>query len=188
MYKKAGIVIGIVVVLLTIAIVIGVNHMSKEKVKTNKNVSNTNVANSSGNNSNKQVIIVSEKDIGGVSKDNISKDDLIKNTSETKSSRSNKTFIEIDEDSLGDYESQEEIVLVSKKKLVVLDNNSNKGYKQLSYCIDLILNDGTVLSYFVPLTSYESIIVGDKVKVIYNIYKNDNGTKFPTILSVSRVE
>lgn len=97
---------------------------------------------------------------------------------------------EVDLTQLGSPVKQDtEVVIISKKRVILLDStpNSTTG-KQLAYSLDLITGENTQLNHFVSATTYEAFNVGDKLKLTYNVYVNANGVEFPTIMSVELVD
>lgn len=97
---------------------------------------------------------------------------------------------EVDLTQLGDPIKQDnEVVIISKKRVILLDSSPNSVTgKQLAYSLDLITGNNTQLNHFVSSTTYDAFNVGDKLKLTYNIYVNANGVEFPTIMSVELVE
>lgn len=100
-----------------------------------------------------------------------------------------KVFKEIEVSDLGKpVISRTEVMVVSKKKVIVLDGDaeSSEG-KQLVYAVDLLTGDET-LSLYINGVTFEQLRVGDKLKVVYNVHKNDANVDFPVIMSVDRIE
>ena len=57
----------------------------------------------------------------------------------------------------------------------------------LSYCFDTTTPNGDKLTLFMMKSAYDSYHVGDKLNVVYQVYKNDVGSEFPVVLSVTSV-
>lgn len=96
----------------------------------------------------------------------------------------------IDPANLGDNISeQDEIMLVSKKRLILLD----EGYgtdtgKMLNYVVDMYSTDQLHLVLPVNAGVWENIAVGDQVQVNYKVYTNKSGVRFPVIVSATLVQ
>lgn len=101
-----------------------------------------------------------------------------------------KVFMYFDDKSLGDpKDTKNEIMVVSKKKIVLMDaaRGTREG-KQLVYCVDLFGSDSEQISLYLNQTAYNSLDIGDKVRVKYLVYENNVGTKFPAVISAEKVE
>lgn len=98
-------------------------------------------------------------------------------------------FSEVDAEALGKpIITRQEVMVVSKKKVLILDSEYGKNTgKQLAYTAELLSGDET-MSLFLNGVAYESVKIGDKLKVDYNIYKNDKGVEFPVIMNVATVQ
>lgn len=96
-------------------------------------------------------------------------------------------FAEKDLDTLSKGTSMNEVMVIASKYVVLLSDNK-KDNKQLMYVIDLFTSSGDCLSYYVSQSVYNSVEIGDKLKVGYCVYKNSNKVEFPVIESVSVVE
>lgn len=103
---------------------------------------------------------------------------------------SGKTFMEFAEEELGEPKATyTEIMVVSKKKVVLLDGSvGTKENKQLVYSVDLLGNNTNSFSLYLNKSAYDALKVGDKLKVEYLIYENDIGTKFPAVINVEFTE
>lgn len=81
-----------------------------------------------------------------------------------------------------------EIMVVARKKLVLLDGAvGTSGNKQLHFGVDLRTASDTVLTLFLSEEAFTGVIVGDRLNVVYKVYRNDVGTEFPVIVSVNKV-
>lgn len=98
-------------------------------------------------------------------------------------------FYDVDPDSLGKAVSKHtEVMIVSKKKAVVLDGQyGKKENKQLVFVLELMYGNET-MDFYLNGSAYQGINVGDKLKVDYEIHKNDVGVSFPVIMSVIKAE
>lgn len=172
--KKAGIIIGILVILIAI-ILFGVSQIIEKKniekvnklpdIEVNTGKNQENVSNETPSVTEKVVEVekIVEKTISAVSTIN-------KNTLD-------KAIIE-----------KEEVVVIADKRLLLLDENyGEKHGKMLSYCFDVLTSDNTKLVLFMTAKSYDSYKIGDKLLVKYEIYKNINDVSFPVVLSVSAI-
>lgn len=104
-----------------------------------------------------------------------------------------KTFIEVDDaqvkKELGDpVTTRKELMVVSKKKLVVMDSDvSSKAGKQMVYAIDLLgSNNSTTLTVYLNGAAYQGVSIGDRLMVEYAIYKNKVGVELPVVISVEK--
>lgn len=98
---------------------------------------------------------------------------------------------EIDESSLKDLKviNKEEIAVISSKKLILLDTGVDSDIdKMLVYCFDLLTPGNLELNLYVTKTTYDSFNVGDKLTVNYDLYENNNGLNFPVINSATKYE
>ena len=97
----------------------------------------------------------------------------------------------IDESALSELESSdvdEVIVRIENKRLIMIDEDTdNFTGKMLSYCFDTTTPNGDKLTLFMMKSAYDSYHVGDKLNVVYQVYKNDVGSEFPVVLSVTSV-
>lgn len=100
------------------------------------------------------------------------------------------SLTEVDLTQLGNPVKEEtEVVIISKKRVILLDSSPNSSSnKQLAYSLDLITGSNNQLNHFVSANTYEAFNVGDKLKLTYNVYRNVNGVEFPTIKSVELVQ
>lgn len=91
--------------------------------------------------------------------------------------------IVIDEDSLVSMNMKEfsEVAFVSRKHIYLQGN-------QLYYTIDVMLGDNEVVTYYTSEAGYYLLGVNDKVKIDYVVYTNDNGISFTQINSVVTVK
>lgn len=187
MYKKAGIILGVVIIL----VALGLNWFFN---KDSKEVSDIDI--NQPNNEQSQPPVqqpVAQQPVE--QPQNQAQQQVVQNTPQTVPTQQPQTnvstsLLEVDLTQLGSPVKQEtEVVIISKKRVILLDSspNSLEG-KQLVYSLDLITGNNTQLNHFVSATTYEAFNVGDKLKLTYNVYENINGVQFPTISSVELVE
>jgi len=101
-----------------------------------------------------------------------------------------KTFLELDESQLGEpVLTKTEIFVVADKKVIVLDGAvGTKLNKQLVYSVGLLdSSNNAKFSLYLNKAGYDTLNIGDRVKVQYYVFKNDVGTEFPAVISAERV-
>lgn len=183
MFKKAGIVVGVTIILLACGIFWFVNNMDKEGAEGNP-------APSVQEKPNQQKVVTEQT--------NQSTQQPANQTGSTGSNQQvqpqpsveqKQVFSILDESELGNpFITRSEVMVVAKKKLVLMDSNFGEDTdKQLVYAVDLLYGDKTMTLYLNGV-AYKSLKVGDKLKVDYSIYKNDKGVEFPIINSVEQVQ
>lgn len=192
MYKKAGIIVSIVFIVLAVVIYWTVANLDKEdkaepkvetpskpKVMTEpttvKQTTTTTEKVVEKSEPNQKEVTVETKPV---------KQELTKIPADSK-----KVFSELAESDLGDPEANRtEVMVVSKKKVMVLDTKyGTKEGKQLVFAVDLLYGDDT-MSFTMNKVAYDDLSVGDKLKVDYSLYKNDKGVVFPAIVSVVKAD
>lgn len=176
--KKAGLVIGIAVILLAV-ILFGVSQFIEKKnvekinkqVETNQDIEQEPIVENIPNNT-----VADEPKI-------------IEKTIEKTVERTISGVSTINKNTLGDvYLEKEEVVVIADKRLILIDESyGEKSGKMLSYCFDVLTTDNTKLILFMTAKAYDSYKIGDKLMVRYDIYKNVNDIKFPVVLSVSPI-
>lgn len=194
--KKAGIIVGVTIILLAVGIYWFVGSLNKDK----KDAEGENKPSASVISGDKPQIEPHQENqqteptdtepvpqnqtngsnnpaVNGVQDGNIEKVDQ------------KQVFSEIDEQSLGNpVISRTEVLIVAKKKLLLLDTSygTNEG-KQLSYVIELIAGEGTLM---MPVNgvAYDLIKIGDKLKVDYSVYRNESGVEFPVIMNAVTIQ
>lgn len=187
MFKKAGIIVGVLIILLAL----GLNWFFG---KDTKKVSEIDI-----NQPNEQVI--QEPVIESVVQQPVTPPEVIEEqpvvqtpqvpvNNTVHQQQTPTSMSEVDLTQLGNPIKEEtEVVIISKKRVILLDSSpSSTTNKQLAYSLDLITGKNTQLNHFVSSTTYDAFNVGDKLKLTYNVYVNDNGVEFPTIMSVELVE
>ncbi|MNP20368.1 hypothetical protein D3C76_1129370 [compost metagenome] len=82
----------------------------------------------------------------------------------------------------------DEVMIISKKKIVLLDGTTIANGTQLAYCVDLTSNStNQTLSLYTNGVVYDSLKIGDKLKIKYSLYKNDSNVEFPIIISAEGI-
>lgn len=190
---KAGVVVGVAIILLALAIFWIANGVNKDK---------------EGENTASKAVESSEK-AEGVSKATTSEEKPAtsqKKTEESKPSKVQETpskvatsasngntsagehvFSTIDYDDMGEpVKNRTEIMVISNKKVVLMDSSygTTEG-KQLVYAVDLLYGEG-VMTLYMNGQSFEELKVGDKLKVEYDMYTNNKGVLFPVILNAEK--
>lgn len=186
--KKAGIIIGVVVVLIAVAL-FGISQVieNKNAVKLNNpsevinevDVNNDKEHKNQNDNKSKEPQVV--KPVESVRPLETVTEKTVEKTVSAVSTINKNTLGEV-------FLEKEEIVVISAKRLVLVDEEyGSKSGKMLTYCFDVLTNDNTKLVLFMTAKSYENYNIGDKLMVRYDIYKNINDVIFPVVLSVSSV-
>ena len=201
MYKKAGIVVGLVAMLLAGFIYWYSHSLDTEKaadVKTTPAASST-----STEKTDPKPVPVSDtsKTNTGEVKDNSSPDDSSKSYNSKPASpvtvtmpeqdEQEQVFKELEEGDLGKpVATSTEILIVVKKKLVLMDGAyGTSENKQLVYAVDMLGNDNnTRLTLYLNQSAYAGVSLGDRLKVQYFTYKNSSGVKFPVVISAEKPE
>jgi hypothetical protein len=200
MYKKAGIVVGLVAMLLAGFIYWYSHSLDTKKaadVKTTPAASSTSMEKPEP----KPVPVsqTTEKTTGEV-KGNSSPDDSSKSynskpvspvTGSITDQEQERVFKELEEGDLGKpVATSTEILIVVKKKLVLMDGAyGTTENKQLVYAVDMLGNDNsTRLTLYLNQSAYSGVSLGDRLKVQYFTYKNASGVKFPVVISAEKPE
>lgn len=94
--------------------------------------------------------------------------------------------IEIDEGTMGEPNNKFEILVrIAKKSILLLDRNpSGTDNKMLTYCFETFGPNGENLTVFITKSVYESYNVNDTLLVEYEVYRNANNIDFPIVVSV----
>lgn len=179
--KKAGTIVGVLVILLALGIYWWAD--GKEKSKTEqKPVTTQQVQDNSKQQQNNEQQVQQP-----VSQQNNNQNQ--QTTIET-NPQVTPTYTEVDVSQLGTpHTTKEEVMVVSNKRVILLDGNPNStSSKQIAYSLDLMTADKQPLTHFVGKSVYDSFSVGNQLKVTYEVYKNVNNIKFPSIISVELVQ
>lgn len=209
MYKRAAIILTVVILIITLLVffIIGkvnknqenlddpsVNNSEVVQIEENEETQNTQndkVSNTENiedieeveNTNNTNNINNTESD--GNDSENVNNQQIVEVVKEVSSVKT------IDESALSELESSdvdEVIVRIENKRLIMIDEDTdNYTGKMLSYCFDTTTPNGDKLTLFMMKSAYDSYHVGDKLNVVYQVYKNDVGSEFPVVLSVTSV-
>lgn len=201
MQKRHGIVVGVTILIVALAItMISSMLKKKEEVKDKQpplsvsqdNGSTTNGGNvkpSNTNSSSNSSEEVSNK--GGnpvVVEDDVTKPGANTNSNNSSNTSDNTSVFEVSEDIVANpTDVLNEIMLVSSKKVMLLDLdvNSNEN-KQMVYVIDMLSADGKKVSLYVNGVVYDDLKVGDTLNIHYNKYVNKNGVEIPLVLQATK--
>ena len=96
----------------------------------------------------------------------------------------------INEGTLGEPILENEVItVIANKRIILLDESPDtENKKMLTYCFDVLTPDNTSLILFVTKTVYDAYKIEDKLKVNYEVYKNDIGVEFPIVSTVTSVD
>lgn len=182
--RKAGIILGVLFFVIAIVLFFFLSNVDKEKVNvnvdTNKNITE--------NIENKGDTPNSEVDVTETEPNEVTKPvETVVEKVITKEISSIKT---INDASLGESVSQLEVItVIANKRIILLDESPDTDNKKmLTYCFDVLTPNNTSLVLFVTKTVYDGYKIEDKLKVVYEVYKNDKGIEFPIVSSVSSVD
>lgn len=89
-------------------------------------------------------------------------------------------LVEINESTLPEGITKEEVGIVAKKALNLID-------RELFYTVTILLTDNTTVNYFVSKTGYDSLSCGNHVKVNYTIFTNKLSENFSIVNNVSLI-
>lgn len=206
MYKKAGIVIGIVFVVIAIVIyrigsskngdnevavkvpetttVVSQVHeeVQKPAVKDDPpvTVDTTIVSSNSGtsDSTNTQPVQTPIKDVNTVEVHGY-----------TKPVEKETKITEVEPEGLGKHGGvKEEVMRVSKKSLLLLDRGVGTDTdKQLIYTLDVTGTSNNVLTLYLNKKAYDGVVVGEQLVVRYVLYTNSSGVKFPVIVTTEKL-
>ena len=184
--KKAGIIVGLVFIIAAIVICLIAFRKPSEEVVNNTEVIDT--QNNSTNNQNieNNQVVEPEVTVPIQSEPVVQPEPTVVEKIITKEISGVKT---ISEGSLGMPISEKEVIVyISNKRILLVDENTEStNPKMLTYCFDVLTPENESLILFVTNSVYTQYNVNDKLMVKYQMYQNDNGIKFPLVLSVSAV-
>lgn len=195
MQKKHGIIVGVTILIVALAITIISSMLNKkEKVEdmdkqpslsVSQDAGSTNSGEVKPNNSSNKVEVNNE--VNNVVEEDVTKpvEGVNSNNADVGSSTS---IFEVAEDIVSNpTEVLNEIMLVSSKKVLLLDLDVNSNTnKQMVYVIDMLSADGKKVSLYVNGVVYEDIKVGDTLNIHYNKYVNKNGVEIPLVLQATK--
>lgn len=200
MYKRAAIILTVVILIITLLVffIIGkvnknqenlddpsVNNSEVVQIEDNEETQNTQNDKVSSTENTEEVENTNNTESDGNDSENINNPQIVEVVKEVSSVKT------IDESALSELESSdvdEVIVRIENKRLIMIDEDTdNYTGKMLSYCFDTTTPNGDKLTLFMMKSAYDSYHVGDKLNVVYQVYKNDVGSEFPVVLSVTSV-
>lgn len=200
MYKRAAIILTVVILIITLLVffIIGkvnknqenlddpsVNNSEVVQIEDNEETQNTQNDKVSNTENTEEVENTNNTESDGNESENINNPQIVEVVKEVSSVKT------IDESALSELESSdvdEVIVRIENKRLIMIDEDTdNYTGKMLSYCFDTTTPNGDKLTLFMMKSAYDNYHVGDKLNVVYQVYKNDVGSEFPVVLSVTSV-
>lgn len=200
MYKRAAIILTVVILIITLLVffIIGkvnknqenlddpsVNNSEVVQIEDNEETQNTQNDKVSDTENTEEVENTNNTESDGNDPENVNNPQIVEVVKEVSSVKT------IDESALSELESSdvdEVIVRIENKRLIMIDEDTdNYTGKMLSYCFDTTTPNGDKLTLFMMKSAYDSYHVGDKLNVVYQVYKNDVGSEFPVVLSVTSV-
>ena len=200
MYKRAAIILTVVILIIALLVffIIGkvnknqenlddpsVNNSEVVQIEDNEETQNTQNDKVSDTENTEEVENTNNTELDGNGPENVNNPQIVEVVKEVSSVKT------IDESALSELESSdvdEVIVRIENKRLIMIDEDTdNYTGKMLSYCFDTTTPNGDKLTLFMMKSAYDSYYVGDKLNVVYQVYKNDVGSEFPVVLSVTSV-
>ena len=200
MYKRAAIILTVVILIITLLVffIIGkvnknqenlddpsVNNSEVVQIEDNEETQNTQNDKVSNTENTEEVENINNTESDSNVSENVNNPQIVEVVKEVSSVKT------IDESALSELESSdvdEVIVRIENKRLIMIDEDTdNYTGKMLSYCFDTTTPNGDKLTLFMMKSAYDSYHVGDKLNVVYQVYKNDVGSEFPVVLSVTSV-
>lgn len=202
--NKIGIILGIIVLVLAVTIYLITNFVATQKAneKGTTSTSSIVVSSTSQTSSTSQVASSSTSSQSGTMSQSSSIEQSTSSstqsqvTSSTSSSTSTSVessqeskveekpienvLIEINENALPEGITKEEVGIVAKKALNLID-------RELFYTVTILLTDNTTVNYFVSKTGYDSLSCGNHVKVNYTIFTNKLSENFSIVNNVSLI-
>lgn len=198
-YKKAGLIAGVVLLIIAIILKFTIGVIADKRAghsnstlednasKSQQSVQKEETQNSS--NSNTKV----DEGVNGATnvKNNTTNNsnNTTTNNSNSVTSSNDKKQTTLEESDLGTpIKELDEVMIISKKKIVLLDGTTIANGTQLAYCVDLTSNStNQTLSLYTNGVVYDSLKIGDKLKIKYSLYKNDSNVEFPIIISAEGI-
>ena len=192
MYRKAGIIVGLILVGIALAVVMitnGVRMKASEEPPVDTSVEATESGDS--NTSSSQTGTSTQSD---VSENNESSGETVTTQPTTpvvstpvKEDRN--IYLEYNEGNLKDLKVSDEItevMVVSSKKVVLLDPTNSDSYQFVHAC-EFLTSSNLKLSYFISSSTYDSVEIGEQLRVTYKVYTNANDLDMPVIVKVDRL-
>ncbi|MDM9944017.1 hypothetical protein [Clostridioides difficile] len=180
--KKAGIIVGAILIIISISIFYLTKNIDKKENLQGKTIKNeTKIKDSNIND---------VKNKNNINKNKKSDENIMNNEDINQSLIQTSSIKEISNDILKYFNNpQTEIMIVSKKKLMLADlNKSEKDEKQILFVMELLNSYNEKISLYVNQNIYNTMEIGNKLNVTYNTYINTNGIKIPFICEVVKIE
>ncbi|HFL3696562.1 TPA: hypothetical protein ACG3QY_001672 [Clostridioides difficile] len=180
--KKAGIIVGAILIIISISIFYLTKNIDRKENLQGKTIKNeTKIKDSNIND---------VKNKNNINKNKKSDENIMNNEDINQSLIQTSSIKEISNDILKYFNNpQTEIMIVSKKKLMLADlNKSEKDEKQILFVMELLNSDNEKISLYVNQNIYNTMEIGNKLNVTYNTYINTNGIKIPFICEVVKIE
>ena len=109
---------------------------------------------------------------------------LVMNDGNTILADSKNVYLEYNDSKLKDLRVSEEItevMVVSSKKVVLLDPANLQDYQFVHAC-EFLTSSNHRLTYFISSSTYDSIEIGEQLQVTYKVYTNANKLDMPVIV------
>lgn len=180
--KKAGIIVGAILIIISISIFYLTKNIDRKENLQGKTIKNETKIKGSNIND------VENKN--NINKNKKNKENVINNEDINQSLIQTSSIKEISNDILKYFNNpRTEIMIVSKKKLMLADlNKSEKDEKQILFVMELLNSNNEKISLYVNQNVYNTMEIGNKLNVTYNTYTNTNGIKIPFICEVLKIE
>ena len=191
MYRKAGIIVGVVLIVVALAVVMITNGVRMKEANEPDDVVveqpvDTSSGDSSVDNSG------SNTSDSNSSSDNTSSDEqTIAPIVQTpvKVVEEKNEYFEYNESNLKDLDVSEDIteVMVVSSKKVVLFNPANSDSYQFVHACEFLTSSNLKLTYYISSSTYDSVEIGEQLRVTYRVYTNANDLDMPVIVKVDRL-
>lgn len=190
--KKAGIIIGVVFIIVAIIILVVGNKIT---MKTDEEVTNTPIEQELVENEEKETKDENKtenKEEVEVDKPIVEQNiqPVVKEVVTQVVDKDNTSVKTINANALNNpSETKEVIAVISNKRILLIDEQVDAmDRKMLTYVFDVMTPDNSKMVVFVTKSVYDSYNVNDRLKVNFVTYKNDVGVEFPLVNYVSSVE
>lgn len=191
--RKAGIILGIVFIIVAIVVLIIGNKVTMDKGNVSENpvVEQEEIKNEDkkGNiTDDDEKIEEKEEENKPVLEQNLQP--AVKEVVTQVIDKDNTSVKTINSTALGDSSEIKEVIsVISNKRILLIDEQIDaKDRKMLTYVFDVMTPDNSKMVVFVTKSVYDTFNVNDRLKVNYVTYKNDIGVEFPLVNFVSAVE
>lgn len=194
--KKAGIIIGVVFIIVAIIILVVGNKIT---MKTDEEVTNTSIEQKLVENEEKEIKDENKTENKTENKEEVEVDKpiveqniqpVVKEVVTQVVDKDNTSVKTINANALNNpSETKEVIAVISNKRILLIDEQVDAmDRKMLTYVFDVMTPDNSKMVVFVTKSVYDSYNVNDRLKVNFVTYKNDVGVEFPLVNYVSSVE